>query len=867
MARKSNSNKKISPPQGTGRPSGPTKHISSNTPTTPVSSSKVQIPGFDPEAYGHPGRRGTPKASAVPPRGLPQEQSIRSQVSDNVALQWPGNTGKAAQSISTQPVATGKVSQDDTAQPEAAYTSSSGLGRKQPDAEIHWQPQTLPKDSISSNATGNEPRSEPESGINATATEAISTPRRTQDSEPAQVYETLKKPGESPEETMRRLQVAKQREVMNSIHQSSDKRGQHTANLAELKNLRRPISPEPPAKDSATMPKPASNALLPPPATSSLSLSQACIDAPTPLAVKVPGSVQSVLSSMNPNVSRRPSPLSQYQDASGNVNMKPDVNVQSHWRGPAQVQTEKTSHRNNWATSSEIKAPVWTIDSNAAGSTASEGSGSMCHMGLGSDLGKLIRPRHPDVQEASLVGWDGQFLPPPVDWEQRPCFGNDHEHFKADFRNWLGETLQNTLGADPRPQLQFECAPSEVVSNVSLHPDGLGFVGRNATINASNAKHYGYDFQTDNFQVDVAEIADFEGEWKVDTSIPENLPYRDETANDLIAKKMQLVERDTKRYEAHLEVRKASQEEADALQIPDKPVERPRPQINLYLRPALNSDVPGMTEILNWHILNGVRTSELLPISEEDMRVRMNMSKQCKLPFIVAIERTRKKARQKTARRSRNPNHPIQNTDPDYNGVVKDEHVVGWVSATDWSASDYVECISADLELYVAHNYRQKGIGRCLMDAILDATDRGYMKEGQCEFTVAPEIRHMYTGGGMRDLHKIIFQVRSYNRPLPRDLQVKHDTYVVNGTKVKHTPSGKKGPQGTAGTNAKPNDLEDDYTLWLNKWLESFGFKEEGYLKQIGTKNRRFLDLRYLTRETHWQPNDRQLPDYSQHPI
>ncbi|KIW25491.1 uncharacterized protein PV07_08657 [Cladophialophora immunda] len=65
---------------------------------------------------------------------------------------------------------------------------------------------------------------------------------------------------------------------------------------------------------------------------------------------------------------------------------------------------------------------------------------------------------------------------------------------------------------------------------------------------------------------------------------------------------------------------------------------------------------------------------------------------------------------------------------------------------------------------------RKSGVGRCLMDALLDATDRGYLKKGRHEFRVALEVRHLYSTGGGRDLHELIFQVRSFNRPMSPQL-------------------------------------------------------------------------------------------------
>jgi len=830
------------------------KHLS-NAKGNPSSNSHMRHPEFEKEVDGLSGIHRIPHGASQPPHEVQQDQGSSSQIQKT------------------------KASAVQDGNSEVMSAAPWGLVPIQPDGEGQLQLRTPANASITTK--GLSPNLQIPNNTKAPDI-GSSEAKQSQDSVKPAVYETLKKPEESPIETMRRLQAAKQLEIMNRIHTYADKRGQNTANLAELKNLRRAISPEPSDSPAVTS-QPTSNA---PEATLTAPLPRVrrpSLDSPSRLAVKVPGSVQSALSSMNPNVSRFPSRLGQYQDCTNGINLKPTVNGQSHQPQPSRTQTEQIPQRNNWATPAEIKSSAWSVDSNAAGSLASEGS--MCHMGIDYDLGKLVRPQSLGVHEASLVGWDGNFAPPPVDWEQRPRFGNDQEHFKADFRNWLGQAVQHTLGVDTTPKLRFERVPPEVVLDLNLHPDGVGFVRRHATINASNAKHYGYNFSLDSFpEPNQDQPADFDGDWDVDLSLAENLRYREETANDLIAKKMQLVERATRHYEAYLEERRVSQEQANALinASAAQPAEFPRPKVNLYLRPALACDIPAMTEILNWHIKYGVRTSELLPITEHDMRQRLDLVKQSKLPFIVAIERTRNKGRQK---RSRRPDNARSDMEP--HSAMNDEHVVGWASATDWSASDYVECISADLELYVAHNYRQRGIGRCLMDAILDATDRGYLKKSKCTFTVAPEMRHMFSRGGMRDLHKIIFQVRSYHSPLSREMQLKRGAYtgtydnLVNGKADRDgDDDGWGGPGNSKRTawpqpqathfvhqNEKSDDLEDDYAVWLKNWLESFGFVEEGRLNNIGAKNRRFLDLVYLTRETNWQPNDKNLPDYSQYPI
>jgi L-amino acid N-acyltransferase YncA len=284
-----------------------------------------------------------------------------------------------------------------------------------------------------------------------------------------------------------------------------------------------------------------------------------------------------------------------------------------------------------------------------------------------------------------------------------------------------------------------------------------------------------------------------------------------------------------------------------------------------------------MTEVYNWHIENGVRASELHPISCDDMQLRFNMVKDSRMPFIVAVEKSGS-ARQRKTRRVYGMNHHGDYNDPDNTTLTKEEHVIGWASATEWSCADYVECISAEVELYVAHDFRQKGVGRALMDVLLDATDSGHTKVGNYDFRVAPEIAHKYNGGGIRNLHKIIFTVRAWNKPMaPENCYRTYKT--TTRANLDKWSNWNAAPDAGAShhhiTNpikdfskeARLSDREDDYSVWLKEWLESYGFEEEGGFKKIGTRNRRFIDIHYFTKETHWQPVENQMEDYSIGPV
>jgi GNAT superfamily N-acetyltransferase len=160
-----------------------------------------------------------------------------------------------------------------------------------------------------------------------------------------------------------------------------------------------------------------------------------------------------------------------------------------------------------------------------------------------------------------------------------------------------------------------------------------------------------------------------------------------------------------------------------------------------------------------------------------------------------------------------------------YTGI-KGEQIVGFALATGFTALDYVEHIAAELEIYVHHEYRRNGVGRCLFDRLMCATDRGHMERGGYPFHCDPAERHRYEVGGARNLHKLAFVARHHSRP------------------------------------KKDVTEEVDVTTWLKKWLvKEWDFEEEACLKQTGAKGGRFLDITYFSKFSKWLPDEGRVPD------
>lgn len=734
---------------------------------------------------------------------------------------------------------------------------------------------------------------------------------RTSDKKPA-TYDSLKQEGESPEDVIKRLQGAGLREAHVRMRRRAKGEVVNTG-LTTLDFLRRPVSPNTSAHltTSADPAAPHVGMVSGDPNTTKRPEHNAQNEAKPSKESSEGKYVHNIQTKTqcglrNPQAEADDRSSFAVQDSSGypiDSATSKGIRNTSDDIDSAQTDTNLTSKpslaktpcppaaaltgREKWAKSWEMKAPLLHPNINAEGTETSNDDSITPMAWLTDDEhGTAVKLREPPSDKCDLVGWDGQMQPPPVDWECRAQYHNSNPNFISGFEGWLGEntvrtmhnvlrSLQSTQHQDSSTELEFGVLPVEEVQDITKHPDGIGFVSRDTVVSNENARYYGYLQGDEIHWPAVVPSPDFEAVTKIDQSDFETMKYRDETAQTFIDRRMVYLERQKFEVQARRLLAESPMIETPAAPEPSGP--KPL-KANIYLRPAVRSDYSGMTRIYNWHIEHGVRPTELLEITDRDMEERHHVSTSARLPFIVAVERNRKNSRRKPPNRRVNPNHPVQNTDPTYDALIKDENIVGWAAATDWTASDYIETTTAELEIFVAPDFRQKGVGRCLMDALLDATDRGHVKKGGYDFHVAPEIRHQYNSGGGRDLSKIIFQVRSFNRPITPEYKHKLQLATeatkdwgyakgsfysrANGLYEKRKAAKPREEKKDFSKAARIDDREDDYSIWLKEWLESFGFEEEAYLKKIGTKDKRLVDVRYLTKETAWQPVDNQIPDF-----
>lgn len=160
------------------------------------------------------------------------------------------------------------------------------------------------------------------------------------------------------------------------------------------------------------------------------------------------------------------------------------------------------------------------------------------------------------------------------------------------------------------------------------------------------------------------------------------------------------------------------------------------PKANLYLRPVEMSDIPELLDFFNWYIHKSTLTVDVAALNEDEVRERIETAKRERLPFIVAAER-----------------RSIHNRDN------SSQKILGYALATNTIGNRTAERFTADLEIFVRPEFKRRGIGKCLMDKLLEVCDPTYNPLGGYFFDAGFEDRTGYYSGGRRRLVRLMFVI------------------------------------------------------------------------------------------------------------
>lgn len=520
----------------------------------------------------------------------------------------------------------------------------------------------------------------------------------------------------------------------------------------------------------------------------------------------------------------------------GKTAEQPDLDPVSAWS----LENSQNLRKSKWASKDETRFEKTSVGSNDWGSNlssiAADPSDTSDAM-----LGKLLHQPAGDKQNAPIYDWDGNWLPPDADWQNRPRFHNNNPAFKESFKSWrpsISSTEKkfsngNTLIIVTKEQLM----------NRDLVPDGITYISKTLTVGNNLARNYGYVNDVTEFASAVPlSASDDPTSSKVDMNDPLNREYATDTTEMYVQNWLAHAHNYGNAEQAPGQGQQEplpalvsqpdeSSEDTDNAQVPDVGEESKvvpnawAPKLNVFLRPARDEDVPELTRIYNWHIQNSVRPSETASVSHSAMMYRLQSSNDGHLPFFVAVMKSQKRASgtdpdiEFLYSQSSEKQRLVQNQRTQERLTTYREKLVGFCCVQDFSCADYVEHISAEIEIYVDGGLLHQGVGRCLIDKMLEICDFGYRPHGGYLFVCTEQERHLYSTRGSRDVHKLWFVVRNYHKP--------------KASKLK--PSSQKALKNTAFVKTNENEFDS----WLRPWLESYGFEIEGHLYRTGAKQGR----------------------------
>ncbi|KAL4917808.1 hypothetical protein BDW62DRAFT_217818 [Aspergillus aurantiobrunneus] len=163
----------------------------------------------------------------------------------------------------------------------------------------------------------------------------------------------------------------------------------------------------------------------------------------------------------------------------------------------------------------------------------------------------------------------------------------------------------------------------------------------------------------------------------------------------------------------------------ESLRSPSSPV------ANIYLRPVDAKDIPELRAIYNWYARNSFDSPNTEDLDQDELSQRIEECRDANLPFIVAIDRR--------------------------SASTRVEKVLGYALARDFDRHHLASRFTAELEVYVKEDHTRLGIGKCLLDKLLEVCDPTYVPRSGYLFEASLEDRSGYYPGGRRRLARLVF--------------------------------------------------------------------------------------------------------------
>ncbi|KAK4505616.1 hypothetical protein PRZ48_003579 [Zasmidium cellare] len=427
---------------------------------------------------------------------------------------------------------------------------------------------------------------------------------------------------------------------------------------------------------------------------------------------------------------------------------------------------------------------------------------------------------------AKLTDWDGNWAPPPVDWEFRSAFrpGQSEEQVQRwldNSENAIANTLLkrevSTAATEVDGITYTFVKPADPQANTQLMGDMIPRYWIPSTFGRQDPQTFWVDIARSNAPKphDEGDLLGVSPWWEVLAQGQEFLPEYpaphiagidpDESLEERLAREndqgghkhaenrrnfvLASRQADREKKERQRErTKKLLTKQCNSDRLRDNKKLRPRVD-KLFIRSAKPDDFIPIMNILNQAINDSWATSESEEQTRDDIARQVSEIIGSKMPFLVACE---KGAVIKARRgKKRGPEEDITLSDT----------VLGFAYAEDYSDPKGMYRYTAQVEVYTDRKHYLKGVASCLMDKMLAMLDPDYLERGG-------------------------YDVRG------DELEGKEPKRLIKNILI-HCPF------------EKPERLQ-----WITRWLSSMKFEKAGQLNGIGTKLGRAVGLAIFQRET-----------------
>ncbi|KAF2641879.1 hypothetical protein P280DRAFT_286932 [Massarina eburnea CBS 473.64] len=361
-----------------------------------------------------------------------------------------------------------------------------------------------------------------------------------------------------------------------------------------------------------------------------------------------------------------------------------------------------------------------------------------------------------------LTDWNGDWMPPPVDWMARNRFAD--RHFGEGIEKWMNghnldacsevatylekpqfssatingapikkkaiETDYTTSDIPKRDRINANMTAQELAEYQRMKKAGIIYTTQDIApriwipvkIEGCAPQHFWRDYSS-RAPAALSDIDPTDPYWEVYTDnhcfitdpiapkasldMDDDINRNDPKARASTIEKMELMSQGKEKREKKLQARR------NAPLPPCKPYQPPPPMKTLasfYLRPVRAADVEGIMQIYNYYVEKGISAPEFTPRTKSHMAARISTVTEETLPYIVAVDRG---------------NGGFLSG----NNFVR-ERIIGFASIDDYCDKGSMYRYTFELELFTHPGFVKKGIAGCLMDRLISTCSTGYQVKG-----------------------------------------------------------------------------------------------------------------------------------------